>query len=166
MLAARLAQLSEPARELGLAATIGRAFTLEVLANAHGGDEDGLIRALDELWRRRIVREHGTSAYDFAHDKIREVAYAEVTAARRRVLHRRVARALDRVYATDLDPVSAQVAAHYEHAGLPDRAIVYYQRAAGVAKRVYANQEAIDLLQGVCCCWRPARPARSGTSAS
>ncbi len=148
VIAARLAKLSEPARELaGLAATIGRAFTLEVLAHAHDGDENGLIRGLDELWRRRLVRDHGTSAYDFAHDKIREVAYAEATATRRRFLHRRVAQALEHVCAPELDPVSAQVAAHYEHAGLPDQAVAYYQRAAAVAQRVYANQEAIDLLK-------------------
>jgi hypothetical protein len=70
-----------------------------------------------ELWQRRIVREHGTSAYDFSHDKIREVAYTELSAARRLLL--RVARALERVYAANLEAVSAQVATHYEQGGLP-----------------------------------------------
>ena len=72
----RLAQLSEPARDLvGLAATIGREFTTDVLASARAADEETLVRGLDELWRRRIVREQGVDAYDFSHDKIREVAY-------------------------------------------------------------------------------------------
>ena len=36
-----------------------------------------MVRSLDELWRRRIVREQeGGTAYDFSHDKIRTVAYA------------------------------------------------------------------------------------------
>jgi hypothetical protein len=57
---ARLAQLSPEARDLvGVAATIGREFTFDVLALAHGADEETAVRALDELWRRRIVREQG-----------------------------------------------------------------------------------------------------------
>ncbi len=147
VIAARLAQLSAPARELAaLAATVGRAFTLDVLRQASGLDEDRLVQALDELWRRHVVREHGNNAYDFAHDKIREVAYAEMTDAHRRLLHRRVAQALERVFAASLDDVSAQIAAHYTGAGLADRAAAHYQRAAEVAQRVGANQEAIGLL--------------------
>jgi DNA-binding SARP family transcriptional activator len=56
----RLAQLSAPARDLvALAATIGREFSVDVLAAAGDTDEDMLVRSLDELWRRRIVRERG-----------------------------------------------------------------------------------------------------------
>jgi predicted ATPase len=147
VIAARLAQLSASARELaGLAATIGRAFTFDVLARASEYDEDSLVRALDELWQRRIVREQGANAYDFSHDKIREVAYAEVSPMHRQLMHRRVARALEMAFASDLDSVSRQIAAHYEHAGVLDQAIQYYERAAGMAQRVYANEEAISLL--------------------
>jgi predicted ATPase len=147
VIAARLAQLSAPARDLaGLAATIGRAFTFDVLARASNYDEDSLVRGLDELWRRRIVREQGANAYDFSHDKIREVAYAEVSPIQRQLIHRRVARTLETIYAGDSDPISAQVAAHYEQGAMPDQAIQYYQRAAEVAQRVYANEEAISLL--------------------
>src|ERR671922_140789 len=50
----RPAQLSEPARDLvGVAATIGRDFTSDVLAQAGTADDETLVRALDELWRRR-----------------------------------------------------------------------------------------------------------------
>lgn len=147
VIAGRLAQLSAHARELAaLAATIGRAFRLDVLARAAGTDEDAAVRALDELWQKRIVREHGVNTYDFTHDKLREVAYAEISAPQRRLLHRRIAQALEAVYADDLDPVSAQVAAHFERAGLAEQAIPYYQRAAIVAQRVYANDDAISLL--------------------
>jgi len=147
VIAARLAQLSAPARQLAsLAATIGRAFTFDVLARASDYDEDDLVRALDELWQRRIVREQGTNAYDFSHDKIREVAYAEVSPMHRQLMHRRIARALETIYGDDSDRVSGQVAAHYELAGVPDQAVPYYQRAAAVVQRVYANEEAISLL--------------------
>lgn len=148
VIAARLAQLSEAAREtVRLAATIGRSFTLDLLVQSGPGEIDSLVGPLDELWERQIVREHGTNAYDFVHDKIREVAYAEIRPAQRALLHRRVAHALEEVHAADPDPVSAQIAAHYDQAGLTDRAVDFYRRAASFAQRVYANEEAIGLLK-------------------
>jgi predicted ATPase len=147
VIAARLAQLSEPARSLAaVAATVGRAFTLDVVREGSGVGDEVLVHGLDELVGRQIVREQGESLYDFTHDKIREVAYGDMTEARRRLLHRRVAEALERIHATALQPVAAQIAAHYAGADLADRAAVYYQLAAEAAQRVGANQEAIDLL--------------------
>ncbi len=148
VLEARLAQLPPSTRELAcLAATIGREFSFKLLAKASGCDEATLVRQLDELWQRRIVREHGADAYDFSHDKLREVAYSGMSAARRRLLHRQAAQALETLHAAELDPVSHQVAAHYERAGLPELAAPYYLRAAEQARQVYANEEAIALLQ-------------------
>jgi predicted ATPase len=114
----RLARLSPPARKLVcLAAIVGCAFDYDVLAQASDSDEESLVQALDELWRRRIIRELGQDAFDFSHNLIREVAYAEISPARRRLLHRRVAAALEQSYATDLDTVNGQIAVHFEKAG-------------------------------------------------
>jgi tetratricopeptide (TPR) repeat protein len=147
VISARLAQLSDPTREIArLAATIGRSFTLDLLAEASASDVDRVVVAIDELWQRQIIREHGTSAYDFSHDRIREVAYTDMSAARRYLLHRRVAQALERSAGNDAR-LSAQVAAHYEHGGLPARAIPHYHRAAELAQRVHAYYEAIHLLR-------------------
>jgi DNA-binding SARP family transcriptional activator/predicted ATPase len=147
VIGARLAQLSEPAHDLAaLAATVGRAFSLAVIRESGTGDEDRLVAGFDELVRRQIVREQGNDAYDFTHDRIREVAYAEPTEARRRLLHRRVAEALERVHAAGLDAVAAQIAAHFANAGFADRGAAYYQRAAEVAQRIGANLEAIGLI--------------------
>jgi tetratricopeptide (TPR) repeat protein len=144
VLHARLAQLSPEARELvGLAATIGREFTFPVLASASDQGGDALVRSLDELWQRHIVREQGVAGYDFTHDKLREVAYTSQSAARRRLLHRRVAEALEVVHGTTLDAVSGQIAAHYELAGLFERAVPYYRHAADAARQLYANLDAI-----------------------
>jgi DNA-binding SARP family transcriptional activator len=148
VISARLAQLSPQARELvGLAAVLGRAFTFEVLGRASGGDEETLVRSLDELWRRRIVREQGVNAYDFSHDKLREGAYAALHTAQRCLLHRRVAETLEMVYTQALDSVSGYIATHYEQAGMVEQAVTYYQRAAEAAQRIYANAEAIALSQ-------------------
>jgi predicted ATPase len=146
----------------GVAATIGREFTSAVLARASDSDEGTLVRALDELWQRRIVREQGADAYDFSHDKLRQAAYAELSTARQRLLRRRVAQALGAVYAGDLGPVSAQVAAHYERAGQPEQAIPYYQQAAEMAQRIYVNEEAIRYYQRALALLETAAPGESG----
>lgn len=148
VIASRLAQLSTPARELaGLAAVVGRAFTYEVLVQASGYDDDTLVRGLDELWQRRIVREQGGESYDFSHDKLREGAYSSLSNARRRLLHRRVAEALEKTYASDLRGVSGQIAAHYEGASLPQLAVSYYLQAGEVAWQIHANVDALTAFQ-------------------
>lgn len=136
-LIARIDQLSPMARGLAeLAATIGREFTFDVLMESSNSDEEVLIRGLDELWQHRIIREHGEEAYDFAHDKLREVVYGALSGARRRMLHRHVVRALETIYADDLDAVAARLALHCERADETEMAAEYYERAAAVAERM------------------------------
>lgn len=151
VLAARLTQLSPLAHEVAnVAAVIGREFVFSVLVQASGQSEDAVVRGLDELWQRRLVREHGTGiaeVYDFSHDKIREQVYNSLSPASRRLLHRRVAAAFEQVYANHLDVVSGQLAAHFERAGLPEQAILYYQRAGKVAMDIYANGEAMNAFE-------------------
>jgi len=165
VIAARLAQLSPLARELvSIAAVIGRAFTWSVLAQASRLDEEMLVRGLDELWRKRIVREQGEDGYDFSHDKLRAVAYAGLSTARRRLLHRRVAETLEALYADGLDPVSGQIAAHLEQADRIEQAITYYRRAAEAARKLSANEEALALYKRALLCSKPRvlQPTSSG----
>lgn len=147
VIAGRLAQLSPMAHKIAeIGAAIGRAFTFDVLQQAGQEQEDNIVQALDELGQKRIVREQSANVFDFTHDKLREVAYAEISAPQRRLLHRRIAQALESLHANQLDPVSAQIAAHYEQAGLLGQALPYYQRAGELAANLYANNDAIDLL--------------------
>ncbi len=144
----RLSQLSPSARKLiELAATIGRIFTFEVLAHACEENEDSLIQSLDELWERRLIREQGQRAYDFSHDKIREVTAAGIGTARLCQFHRRVAEALEQVHAGQLDQFSGQLAVHWENAGFPLKAISYHERAGKAAHRLFANKDAEEHLQ-------------------
>jgi tetratricopeptide (TPR) repeat protein len=144
----RLAQLSGPARDLvGVAATIGREFSTDVLAEASQTGEAALVDGLDELWRRRLIRDQGPDAYDFTHDRVREVAYLGLSPARRRHAHALVARALKRLHASDPSPVAAQLAAHHERAGAVQEAMDWYERAAAAAQRLPAYAEAARLLE-------------------
>jgi DNA-binding SARP family transcriptional activator/predicted ATPase len=147
VIAARLAQLSAPAQQLAqLAATLGRAFAVDVLAATSEWPDEALVSALDELWQRRIVREQA-AGYDFSHDKIREVAYAAIRPMHRRRLHRRVAQALERLYHDQLDRVSSLVAAHYQQAGMPEAAFWHYRRATDTAYALGALAETEMLVE-------------------
>lgn len=146
----RLEQLSPSARDLASqAACIGREFSSEVLALICEGGASAAARDLDELLQRRIVREsvHGQStpgmAYDFTHDKIREAAYARLSAPTRQQLHRRVAAALEQLHANTSDRFWGQIAVHYDRANDARAAIANYWRAAEVAHSIYANSDAI-----------------------
>ncbi|MEX2535554.1 MAG: BTAD domain-containing putative transcriptional regulator [Trueperaceae bacterium] len=147
VLQARLAQLSPTGRLVAeLAACIGRDFNVTLLAGAGELDEDDLMRGLDELWRRRIVRELGGDAYDFSHDKLRAAAYAAMSGARRRLMHGRIASLVQSAGAVAPKSPDALIAFHYERADLPVQAAVHFQHAATAAQRLLGNQVAISLL--------------------
>ena len=139
----RLRNLTPTARHVvRVAAAIGREFDVGLLFDSADLDEPELVEALDELWRRRIVREQGLNRYDFSHDRIREVAAGEVAPAERRLLHRRIGQALELRHRDDIDSIAAQLAVHLEAAGLALRASEMFERAAVVAARVLASAEA------------------------
>jgi DNA-binding SARP family transcriptional activator len=144
----RLRQLSEEALKLArLAAVIGRDFNFELLLSASTRPADELVESLDELWQHRILRQRGTNSYDFSHDRIRDVAYAQISPPRLRWLHERVAQALEELYASNLEAVSGQLATHYERAGVLDKAISNYYAAGAFAQRIYANREALQMYE-------------------
>ena len=141
----RLDQGTAAAREVaGLAAAAGANFTLDLLTEASDLDADAVVAAVDELWRRRIVREF-RDGYDFSHDLLRETAYAGISPPRRWLLHRRIAQSLELLHTGNTDGVAVQLAEQYERAGRPERAVAYYQRAADVAAGMFAHAEEIRL---------------------
>lgn len=143
----RLEQPSGPAREVaGLAAAVGTNFTLDLLTEASDLDAGAVVGAVDELWRRRILHEF-REGYDFSHDMLREAAYARVSRPKRWLLHRRVAQSLELLHAGNTDAVAAQLAEQYARGGRPERAVVYYRRAADAAAGMFAHAEAIQLYR-------------------
>lgn len=152
----RIASVGETAAQvLAAAAVIGRSFDLGTLRHASGRSEEETVDAIEELLRRGIVREVpgavGPSVrYDFAHGRMRDVAYGITSLARRRLLHRRTAEALR------LDPSTvgrddltrfALIAGHEREAGRPAEAAEAFLEAASRAESVFANREAIDHLE-------------------
>jgi tetratricopeptide (TPR) repeat protein len=160
----RFEQATPAAQEVAqLAAAVGRDFTLDLLTEASDLDAAAVVRAVDELWRRRIMREF-SDGYDFAHDLLRETAYAQISPPTRWLLHRRLAQGLELIHAEDTDPVSAQLAEQYARGGRGQRAVAYYRRAADVAAARFAHGEAIRLHRAALSIVRtlPEGSARDG----
>jgi tetratricopeptide (TPR) repeat protein len=150
VISSRFEQLDENTREfVWLAAAIGREFNTALLAEASGQEELAVIQALEELLRHHIIRELRSGAYDFSHDKMREVAYYNMSSARRRWLHRQIAGAIENIHAGTLDDYSSRLAYHYDRGGKHVKAIHYYQNAAVHARRILADREAVDYTKRV-----------------
>lgn len=146
VLRARLGQLPDDERRLAeVAAVIGRPFSLGLVASVTGIGEQQLVDRIDELWRRRIIRDQGRT-YDFSHDKLRAVALELVSPARRRQLHRDIAEAIASDL-DDLDAAAARLAAHYDQAGMVEPAITAYRAAGARAAGVSALEEAVMMFR-------------------
>jgi len=143
----RIEQAGAAARRIaGLAAAVGRDFTLALLTEAADLDPDTVVHAVDELWRRRIIVENG-DGYDFSHELLRDTAYRLVSPPRRWLLHRRIAQALELLHAGESDAVSGRLAEQYARGGQTARAVEFYRRAAAFASSTFAHTEAIRLHQ-------------------
>ena len=147
VLRARLSQLTDGARRVAnVAAVIGRPFSVGLMVSATGIDEHQLVDHIDELWRRRIIRDQG-STYDFSHDKLRAVALEMISPARRRQHHKAVAEAIAIEFRNDIDAASPQLAAHYDQAGIVESAIDAYRGAGARAVVVSALDEAVAMFR-------------------
>jgi DNA-binding SARP family transcriptional activator len=138
----RLQRLGNGARRLvEVAAVIGRHFDVELLTTAADVEVDVAVDGLEEIVRQRLVESVG-NAFRFVHHRILEAARPE-SLPRRALVHRRVAEAIEKRYASDLEPHLGALADHYQRAGLWEPAVTYLQRTGDIARRRGAYREAV-----------------------
>lgn len=141
LIGSRLGALTRRAGEAaGVAAVVGRSFDFRLIAAAAGLDDDATATVVEELVRRYVLHEID-GRLDFRHARIRDVAYARLTGARRAALHRRVAEAIERVHARDLDDHAVALAGHYREAAAWDRVARWARRAGELAFARFANRD-------------------------
>ena len=120
VLLARLDRLEEDSRRiLQLASVIGRSFLYRLL-EAISEAERELDRHLDELQRVDLVHEKSRLPeleYIFKHSLTQEAAYQSLLLERRREFHRRVALALEDLFAGRQEEYAGLLAHHYDLAG-------------------------------------------------
>jgi len=73
---------------------------------------------------------------------------------------------MELLFANRLDDVSASIAVHLDRGGQPARAVPFLERAAAVATRVSANEEAIRCLMYALSLLETLPADRIATSAS
>lgn len=155
LLRGRLRDMSDTsAQVIAAGAVIGRSFDFETAREVSGRSEEETIEALEELVGQGLIREQcGTPltalSYDFSHEKLRSLVYEETSLARRRLLHRRTARALAGVARQRRQGSGSlgQIAHHHELGGDLAAAAEHYKQAGERAKALYANVEALAHLR-------------------
>jgi DNA-binding SARP family transcriptional activator len=147
VISGRLERLSPRARlTVAVAATIGREFDFTLLERAGALGEFQTSDGVEELVRKRVI--HGIGdRFDFTHDRIREVAFNQISSHRRKALHRRVATAMEQLYADDLELHSAALANHSCEGEVWDKALEYLCLAGMQAVARSANREAVAFFE-------------------
>jgi serine/threonine protein kinase len=146
----RLLRLSPVARRMALAASVlGREADTDVLCEVAALDEDASLLAIDELLRRELLTYHDLERVRFVHDKLREVAYAQLEAEEQRSLHGRAASVLEaRWRAGPLgNAACAALGQHFAAARQHEKAAEYLTLAAVHARATHAHQDAIHLYR-------------------
>jgi len=154
---ARLDLLDSKAREvLQEAAIIGRTFQYRLLH-----DVSELRRQLDSLLSNlegadlvRRLKWTIETEYGFKHAVTREVAYNNTLLRKRSEFHKKVAMAIERIYADRLQDFAEVLAYHYARAGDRNKASYYYLRAGNKADTVGAEREARRFRQRAKGLWR------------
>jgi tetratricopeptide (TPR) repeat protein len=165
LLRARVRRLSETEqRVLVHAAVLGKEFNFATLEVACGQEEERLSESLDHLVHEGLIRESGGEVYEFVSERARVDVYSQLTETRRRLLHRKVARALlahdgitnanlyelarqfflgrDDAMAVDLNSRAADAAAR---AYAFDTAVVHIERALECQRRIVPRDLAVEL---------------------
>jgi hypothetical protein len=126
-------------------AVLGGTFTVAQLCATAGIDADAneSVFALEEALRAHLLREapmsdaRGAERYMLAHEQLRDVAYTEAGAPRRRLLHRRALAALE------TSTPAADLVRHALGADQPAVAFALSARAGDEASRLFATRDAI-----------------------
>jgi len=127
-------------------AAIGREFTYELLQATVDATDNQLKHALDVFVASGLIFQEGeipNATYHFKHALVQEAAYSTLPKKPRRLLHARIAKALESRFAERVTREPELLAFHYEQAGLAGPAVEYWFRAARRDAERSANIEAL-----------------------
>jgi predicted ATPase/class 3 adenylate cyclase len=144
-LMARLDRL-QPLKEVAqTAACIGRDFSLALLARACRLPDESLRASLARLADAELIFQRGPAQearYSFKHALVRDAAYESLLHEKRRHIHTQLVAALE----GSRDTAPELIAQHAARAGLQEKAVDYWQKAAAQAVARPAYQEAMGHL--------------------
>ncbi len=150
VLAARIDRLAVEDKELlQTSAVIGKDLPYALLQVIADLPEEDLRRSLANLQAAEFLYEtrlFPDLEYTFKHALTHEVAYGSLLQERRQTCHRRIAEAIESIYAGRLVEQFERLAHHCTEAGLTEQAVGYWQQAGQRAVERSANTEAIAHL--------------------
>lgn len=147
IIVARIDRLSGKLKKLvQTAAVLGREFDVQVLSAMLRDDRDLIHALLEEGEKEAIWAAMNEILYIFSHTMLREVAYEMQLSRQLRELHGLAAGSMEKLYGSSSSR-HADIAFHYEKAGIVGKAAEYLRKAADFAMGEYRNQEALDLLE-------------------
>ena len=129
---------------LAAAAVIGRSFDFEDLRAVLGMSELELVEILEQLASHQLLREDPLirkDSYSFPHALMQEALYESLISRRRRLLHRRVALALERRVGRTPSRLD-ELAFHFRIGGDHEKAWHYAKLAGDEAVRLRAWDDA------------------------
>jgi len=151
ILTARIDRLPADAKEsLQTLPVIGREFPLSLIRAVVAKSDDELNRILNDLQLGEFIYEQpavGDTEYIFKHALTQEVAYNSLLVERRRQLHERSGKALESLFAGQLEDHLDELAHHYSRSANPGKAVEYLTRAGQQAVNRSAFAEAQAQLQ-------------------
>ena len=137
----RCRRLDPRARQvLEAGAVLGQSFDLDLVRRTAGRGEMEAVNALETAVARQLLVED-PAGYRFQHALIRQTVEANLGPVRHQLLHRRAARALERVHPQP----TAEIARHLDRAGEEEKALHFYRHAARQASDLFAWQEAEEI---------------------
>ena len=150
VLMARIDRLDEGTRSLvKVASVIGRSFFYKLLQEVADSVDDMADR-LTYLKEIQLIRERermGELEYLFKHTLAQEVAYESILPLKRRELHLRVARSIEKVFGDRLHEFYGMLGYHYSRAEDLDKTEEYLIKAGEEALRSSASNEALHYYQ-------------------
>jgi diguanylate cyclase (GGDEF)-like protein/putative nucleotidyltransferase with HDIG domain len=141
LMARRLDRLSERTRAiLTTAAVIGRLFDIDLALAAGAGTEDELLDAIDEALAAAVLEPSRGDAdsYTFTHTLLLDAIKETANPRRLKRIHHAVGEALEQRNSNAI----AELASHFDQAGVSEKAYRYAMQAGESATSVYAHDEA------------------------
>jgi len=144
---ARVDRLKDQSKlTLQTASVIGREFTLKMLAKKETLERQ-LKRHVGELRKLELIHEksfYPEIEYMFKNAVTKDVIYNSLLLTQRKELHKRIAESIERLYEDQLEDYFEMLAFHYLQSETKGKSINYLIQAGKKAKRIYANNEAIE----------------------
>jgi class 3 adenylate cyclase/predicted ATPase len=150
-LLARLDRLGPTAKEIAqIGAAIGRDFSYELMAAVAQRAPAELRDALSRLVDAGLVFQRGVppdAVYLFKHALVQDAAYGTLLRSPRQQLHARIAEVLEAHFPELIDTQPELVAQHYAEAGLAEKSVAYWGKAAHRSTSRSAMAEAAAQFQ-------------------